>query len=192
MESPATYEQRFSGIREGDHMANRSAVRLSRLIALILSTFVWVFQAPNLPGANEDGEYHPVQPRWIIILGSYKDFEQAHKQGLTISHASKVPFSMQGLTYDKKVGVVFSGDHPDAGTYIARRDHTRILNEGGESGYISIERSDGYQGFAPGYYIIVGGIYSDRKESRTSLARFQAIIPDAYIKKSKIYMGCLH
>ena len=61
-----------------------------------------------------------------------------------------------------------------------------------ESEFISVERSDAYPGLRPGYYIVVGGLYGTAKEANKALARFKLPAADAYAKKTRIYMGCMH
>ena len=59
---------------------------------------------------------------------------------------------------------------------------------------VTIERSEFYDGFTKNLYIVVGGIYdvSDAETINRALAKFKSTVPDAYAKKTKIYMGCLH
>jgi len=143
-----------------------------------------------------DPENSVIREKFVLILCSYKDFHQARKQAIELSRATKVPFSMQGMTYDKKRGLIFpddSSNEADAGSYMPRRYNHGSVSDGAEEfGYISIERSDAYTGFTPGYYIVVGGIYDDTKEGKLALTRFKPVVADAYTKKTSIYMGCIH
>ena len=99
------------------------------------------------------------------------------------------------MIYDKKRGLILPDNDPDetyAGSYVLRR-YNELFNEPDKGAeYISIERSEAYPGFTPGFYIIMGGIYNDPKEAKGALTRFKPFVKDAYIKKTKIYMGCMH
>ena len=146
-----------------------------------------------------DGDFDPkllTVERLIILLGSFKDFEEAHQHVQAVSRASGMPFSMQGMIYDKKRGLIAPDDDPDtalAGSYILRRYDTAAMGkDGAETEYLSIERSDEYPGLKPGYYIIVGGIYGETEEAKKALARFKPVVADAEIRKTQIYMGCMH
>lgn len=134
--------------------------------------------------------------RMIVILGSYTDFKEASTHARAISRSSGVPFSLQGMVYDKRRGLILPDDDADtmyAGSYILRRHNTILLpGHSDESEFISIERSEAYPGLRPGYYIIVGGLYDTTKEAAHALARFKLPAADAYAKKTQVYMGCMH
>ena len=148
-------------------------------------------------GFADDSAFDPqmfIVPKFVLILGSFKSFHEAHKQALAISQASKVPFSLRGMIFDKRRGLILPDNDEDeiyAGSYVHRRYNTARLHAK-ETEYISIERSDAYPTFAPKLYIVVGGIYNDSKASRSAVDRFKPIVPDVYAKKTKIYMGCIH
>jgi hypothetical protein len=62
---------------------------------------------------------------------------------------------------------------------------------GDDGRYLSIEYSNGYKEFAKGYYIVIAesGEKGSMKESLKDVKRYYK---DSYLKKAKIYMGCLH
>lgn len=128
----------------------------------------------------------------VIILGSYKEYDQALKSVNRLSQATKVPYDDGGNIYDTKKGLRTPEDaeHPSAGFYLARRYHDC---DGTGSNCLSIEISDYYEGFSPGYYIIVGGIVPIDEKSQNLEALMQSYkksVPDAYYKRTLIYMGC--
>jgi hypothetical protein len=179
--------------------AARMASRLST--ALLVLTALATFSVPGIAGPKTPKKEESVeekinfdQPRWIVILGVYKDFAEAKADAQKFSKASSVPFSMRGNVFDKK-GLHYPKNFDDelyAGEYLARR-----TNAHGEAGqeleeYLSIERSDGYDGFAKGYYIVVGAVAETAKDGLAQAERFKAFSKDTYVKKTIIYMGCLH
>src|SRR5437867_9069663 len=94
--------------------------------------------------------------RWLVILDAEHDLYAAKREAERISKLSRLPFSMEGMEFDRRRGLALpdKGDGaPDAGRYIARR-----YNEDAENphGYISVERSDGYPGLKEGFYVVVG------------------------------------
>ena len=133
---------------------------------------------------------------YVVVLASERGFEAALRKAKAVGRHTGVPFSMQGMVYDPKRGLILPDDDPDpiyAGTYVGRRYNVARLEETGtESEFLSVERSEAYTGFAKGYYIVVGGIYATRGDAKQSLAKFIPFVPDAYAKQTAIYYGCMH
>jgi hypothetical protein len=135
------------------------------------------------------------EDRYVVILGSTKDFYEAKRKAEAIAKASRVAFSMQGMIFDKQRGLILPDDDSDptyAGAYIHRRYNTGAPDLAEATEYISIEKSEAYDGFKPGLYIIVGGIYPTSSEAAKSVKKFSKAVPDAYAKKTPIYLGCVH
>jgi hypothetical protein len=174
---------------------------MKSLFTMAAAIFVAVpgFAAEPKKAAKKSGMEEPpveqqTQPRWVVILGVYKDFHEAKANGQKFSKTSKVPFSLHGMIFDKK-GLRLPDNHEDpvwAGEYLARRYNTAWSGERELPEHISVERSEGYEGFAKGFYIVVGGIAETKKEGLDQGERFKAFAPDAYVKKTRIYMGCIH
>ena len=164
-----------------------------------LFLLVIVAALPNWAAANDNAvaaTKEATQQSYVVILGSYRDFHEAHRHAKAISAASGAPFSMQDRIYDAKRGLILRDDHPDelyAGSYISRRyNTTRLPGSQEEVEYLSIERSDAYAGFRKGYYILVAGIYDAQKEAQATVKKFSPVVADAYAKKTQIYYGCMH
>lgn len=135
-----------------------------------------------------------LENRWVSILSVYESFKDAKADAENVAAKSKVPFSMEGLVFDKKRGLIYPDNFDDkvfAGQYVSRRFNQTLIKDR-ETEYLSVERSDGYDGFKPGYYMVVAGIYESAKEAQAQTKRFAAWAPTAYAKKTKIYMGCMH
>ena len=64
-------------------------------------------------------------------------------------------------------------------------------NDWGDSKYVSVEYSDGFEGFTKGYYIVViaSGEKGDTmiKEALNEAKKFYS---DAYVKTCGVWMGC--
>ncbi len=128
--------------------------------------------------------------REVLILGSYKDYAQAVKVAQELKQKTGSGYSNRGLIYDTKKGLIWP-ENSDAfpGEYMARRYNDECGQE--TTFCITVERSDAYSGFRPDYYIIVGGIYDQNTpEAKQGLSFYKKTVPDAYLKKSDIYMGC--
>lgn len=137
-----------------------------------------------------------MENRNVVILSVYPKFSEAFDDAKKISKASGVAFSMEGRVFDKKRGLIYPDNFDDEvfrGQYVARREHVTVLpGENSEREYLSVERSDGYDGFKKGYYIVVAGIHSSPAAAQTQVKKFTAWAPTAYAKKTRIYMGCMH
>lgn len=131
----------------------------------------------------------------VLILGSYKDFAIALDKSKEYSQATAIPYSDRDMFFDKKRGWIFRDTIEDeiyAGTYYHRRSN---LDCGGaDAACISIEKSETYEGMSPGYYILIASIndLSEKSSVQDLLKNIQKVIPDAYLKKTPIYMGCTH
>ncbi len=135
-----------------------------------------------------------VENRWVAILSVYESFKDAKADAEKIAAKSNVSFFMEGRVFDKKRGLIYPDNFDDevfAGQYVARRYNQALIKDR-ETEYLSVERSDGYDGFKPGYYMVVAGVYESAKEAQAQIKRFAKWAPTAYAKKTKIYMGCMH
>lgn len=167
-------------------MHNRFPLEIA-LVTLWLATF---------PVCAPAAEPDYMENRWVAILSVYPKFADAKEDAEKIAKASGVPFSMEGRVYDKQRGLIYPDNYDDEvfrGVYVARRSDTTVLaGKEDETPFLSVERSDGYEGFKPGLYIVVAGIQEGKAAAESQAARFRAWAPTAYVKKTRIYMGCMH
>jgi hypothetical protein len=141
-------------------------------------------EIPALTGKEIlEGEFF--SDRYILILKSTKDYNEALNFARNAARKLKLEFDNDNRRYSKKKGIYFEGipDDDYNGGYYPRRYSDE---------FISLENSDGYKGFKKGYILVVGGIYNDRRASNEALGRVKAVYPDAYVKKTKMWMGCIH
>lgn len=150
----------------------------------------------NILVRAEAAEPDSMESRYVAILSVYPQFAEAKDDATKIAKASGVPFSMEGRVYDKKRGLIYPdnfGDEVFRGAYVARRYDTTVLaGKEDETVFLSVERSDGYEGFKPGFYMVVAGILENQTEAGARASRFRPWAPTAYVKKTRIYMGCMH
>jgi hypothetical protein len=145
-------------------------------------------------GANDEWADSPFVRLGVLVLGSYKSYPEAVRAAQSFGARSDYPYGSRGLVFDKKRGLIWPDDDEDeawAGAYAPRRDDNRcglaLLKP-----CVSVERSEAYEGFTPGLYIVVGGILDHSEEREKRLAAVRKLVPDAYIKQTAIYMGCMH
>lgn len=130
-----------------------------------------------------EGEFY--SDRYILILKSTKDYNEARSFAFKASKKLGLRFDNENVRYSKEKGIYFEGIEDDDynGEYYPRR----YAKES-----ISLENSDGYKGLAAGFIIVVGGIYNDRKSSNQALGKVKVVYGGAYVKKTKMWMGCIH
>lgn len=59
--------------------------------------------------------------------------------------------------------------------------------------YLSIERSNAYRSFQPGYFMVIAASGEPGSpDLLTTLKTTKSVFPDAYVKTEKVYHGCLH
>ena len=148
------------------------------------------------PSTSSAKEPDFMENRYVVILSVYKSFPEAREDAEKIGKAAKLPFSMEGRVFDKKRGLIYPDNFDDEvfrGQYVARRYHQTVLKGSDrDREYLSVERSDGYDGFKKGYYIVVAGVHDNSAAATAQTKRFTAWAPTAYPKKTRIYMGCMH
>jgi hypothetical protein len=127
----------------------------------------------------------------LLVVGSHRSYHAAVRAAKTFSDASGISYSSQGMIFDEPRGLIIPDDDPDEayrGQYVPRR-----YDDGCDQGRcVTVERSDGYDGFRPGLYIVVAGIVGRDAEAKARLKQAQRIVPTAYVRQTILYMGCMH
>ena len=127
----------------------------------------------------------------LLIVGSHGTYKAALAAAKAFGAASGIAYDSQGMIYDAKRGLILPDDSDDeayAGQYMRRRHDTC---SGGNT-CVSVERSEAYEGFRPGLYIVVAGVVGYGAEADERLKAARKIVPSAYIKQTTLYMGCIH
>ena len=149
----------------------------------------------SLP-ANATDEWidAPFHRLGILVVGSYKSYEEALRAAKRFSSRSAYPYGSRGMVYDRERGLIWPDDSADeawAGRYAPRRyDNECDIRD--SKPCITVERSEGYEGFTPGLYIVVGGVLGRDEQRVERLAAARKIVPTAYVKQTTIYLGCTH
>jgi len=123
----------------------------------------------------------------FLIVKSTKIYDEAKAFALQLSIKSGIKTDFRalveeptfGLSEEKQVCQEQGFDFP---CYIARGRYD-------DGVYISVEYSNAYSGFAKGYYIVM---LASGDDSKKVLAQIKKLVPDAYVKQSTVYMGCIH
>ena len=130
----------------------------------------------------------PYVEKGIIIIHSSKDYESAKRVVKDANKQMNFKIDLRGYYKGKKQPLVTDqicgcGQKHD---YVAR-------GRWDDGNYISIEYSDRYQGFSKGYYIVViASGDKDNEEMKKAWATAKGFYPDAYLKSTEVYIGCIH
>lgn len=130
------------------------------------------------------------QLSYVIIAGESEDYKTLDALAKKLGEQTGIKYDNEGLIWSAEKQLHWpddSGDEIYAGSYYMRRfDEKRI----------SLEMRDWYFDVKPVEYskkmIIVAGIYSNKKGARKQLAMIKKYAPSAYIRTTKIYIGCIH
>ncbi|MFT5821881.1 MAG: hypothetical protein ACI8ZM_003137 [Crocinitomix sp.] len=129
----------------------------------------------------------------FVIIISTKSYDAAleraqdasDKLGYPLNLRDLVPNEEMGLTLPREICSGICGDDSiEFPQYLPRSDY-------GDSKYVSVEYSNGFDGFNPGYYIVV--IASGEKGDpvvQEALEEAQQYYDDAYAKTCGVWMGC--
>lgn len=155
---------------------------------------IWIIIAVVLSGTLRLNAQDDTQTEKIgfVIVASVTNYDDALKEAKQASKKLNYKLDLRGLSPNSEIGLTMSEseceenrfDYP---AYIARGRYD-------EGKYVSIEYSDSFAGFTPGYYIVV--VCSAPKADTVLIqALGQAknfYKQDAYTKYADVYMGCIH
>jgi len=124
----------------------------------------------------------------FLIVKSTTEYIEAKQFAEEFSKKSGIEMNLRSLQYSKKIGLTQTmeaciSEGYDYPCYVARGRYDDGM-------YISIEYSNAYSGFTEGYYIVM--IRSEEKVPEIFLKEIKMFVPDAYIKYTSVYMGCMH
>ena len=161
------------------------------LIAVILVSTILVNVSSIHAQDQNPSDESPWLPVQFLIIKSTTSYDEAlsflHQAGERLG----IPVNLRDLIYDSQCGLTFPQD-------ICEREDVEFpcyipRGRWDEGEYLSVEWSDAYSSFTPGYYIVVAAsAYSGTGDLSTLLAKIKRVYPDAYIKVGLVYHGCMH
>jgi hypothetical protein len=129
----------------------------------------------------------------FVIIISTKSYDAALERAKDAATKLNYPLNLRDLHQNDESGLslpvlvcegIYGGGAVEYPQYLPRSDY-------GDSKYVSVEYSDGFDGFNPGYYIVV--IASGEKGDpviQEALEEAQVHYDDAYAKTCGVWMGC--
>ena len=149
------------------------------ILLLMLATSVEPTEPPDLVA------------KAFVILKSTPSYAEARAAATTAAEQLALrmnlrdlaPHPMTGLTFSEEACNAEFGEFP---CYVPR-------GRWDDGVYISIEHSSSYEGFEEGRYIVVlaSGAPHDRSV-RAAFRRAKPSFPDAVVRTTPVYLGCLH
>lgn len=123
----------------------------------------------------------------FLITLTTKNYKEARHFAEDLSKKTDIPLKLRGLHYNKQTGLSFDSktckkEYFDYPCYLERGRFDDGI-------YISIEYSSRYKDFTPGYYIVVLASGDDVSKA---LGRVRRVAPEAYVKSTRVYVGCMH
>lgn len=169
------------GVYSANNITKKSCCKL--ISAAVFISLAFVSSSAFADEQDIEGDFYSA--KYILILKSTKDYNEAVNFALDAGKKLKSKFNNDNKRYSKEKGIYFEGIEDDDynGGYYPRR-------YAGEN--ITLENSGYYEGFDEGYIIVVGGVYDDKESSTKALRNAQTIYNGAYVKKTKMWMGCIH
>ena len=140
--------------------------------------------------ANDDPD--PWVTVGFVIVRSTTDYREARRIVDEAKDRLGIPVDLRGLVFDGEHGLTFS---PEVCEKEALSPFPCYLARGRTDAgvYLSIERSDAYASFRPGYFLVFAANGDpESAELKATLAKVRGLFKDAYLKGGKVYQGCLH
>ena len=120
-------------------------------------------------------------PNYDEALAAAREAAKDLGVALALRHLS--PNATSGLTLPRKDCFDAVAGRIDWPCYYARGRFD-------DGAYVSIEYSSAYKEFRGGQYIVIGA--SGTAVTRALVKKAQRFVPDAYVKSTKVYLGCMH
>ena len=136
-------------------------------------------------------EISEMEKKGFLIVAAGKNYEAMKTLAVKASQKLNYKLDYRGLIPNQTYGLSFTqaaceAENFEYPSYIARGRFD-------DGNYVSIEYSNEYEGFTPGYYILVVSSYTKGNEELINSLKFvKKQYKTAYIKYADIYMGCIH
>ncbi len=141
--------------------------------------------------AEENIEAEPFADKEFVVIKSTHSFKEAAKAATSAAVNLGLRLDLRGLSPHHRTGLTFSeaecrkGDFPYP-CYVARGRYD-------DGAYVSVEWSSAYTGFSKGLYLVmVASNVPGSGESGRMLEVARRAYSDAYAKRARVYVGCMH
>ena len=164
-----------------------------KLLLLVCSLYLLCCNQPLKAvqtAATNDSVTENFATYYVAIADTGTSYYKLRSEAARLNAALHITIDTMGRHYDKqRHKIVLADDDEDEiyrGEYYPRR-------ETDTTGFLSLEYYEFYSG-QPGErnIALVAGIFEQRKTADALLEKIKPVMPGAFIKKAKVYTGCMH
>ena len=162
------------------------------LVLLVLCCAASLLDAEPSTGTEALTEEHPFVNKDFLVAASEKTYEGALAVARRLEKEAGIRLDLRGLTPNKETMLTITRKDCEENGWEWPMYYARGRFDDGV--YASIEHTSGYpESLTPGLFIVVAA-HGNRKDKEMGEAcrRVRSIIPSAYWKAVKIYVGCMH
>ena len=167
-------------------MSINTAVKPVRVLRASYKT-VATFKAFGVDTSETDGQLNAYADYYVLVVDTGKSYDELRTKMFNLHQSSNLAIDTLGRYYDRTKGLIQLPDDDDdemyAGEYYPRRYPSQ---------YLSLEYLEEYHPVSEAKTIaLVAGIYETKVSADSAL---NAIKPreNAFVQKSRIYVGCMH
>jgi hypothetical protein len=159
--------------------------RLAILVLLLIVT------RTVATAAKCDANLEPYVDKEFVILKSTPSFNEATRSAAKAAAELGVGLNLRGLSPNLRTGLTLSKEECARSEF---RYPCYVPRGRGDDGtYVSVEWSSEYELFAKGLYVVmITSSVPGSSETRHMLEAARRVYPDAYAKRAKVYVGCMH
>jgi len=139
----------------------------------------------------EPPEPPDVAPKSFVIVRSTTSYDEARAVAVAAAEQLAFRLNLRELAPDTALGLTFPEDDckNEFGSFPCYVPRGRW----DDGVYVSVEHTSSYEGFEEGFYIVVLASGSPRDRNvRAALRRAKTAYPEASIRTTPIYLGCIH
>lgn len=159
---------------------------------LIVSVFFFTSLSSQIETApTTESSSSPYAERDFLIIASTKNIKEAFALAKKASEKTGYRFRDNALQKDSVSGATFPIDTCktfgfEFPCYVARGRYD-------DGAYFSVEYSDAYSGFKKGFFIVIAANgHKDNEEFKNAVKKIKIQYPKSYIKRTTVYLGCMH
>jgi hypothetical protein len=126
-----------------------------------------------------------------VIVKSTAAYKDARRVAVDAAQRLGLPLDLRGLAPHRGSGLTFSREECKGGAF----DYPCYVARGrsDDGAYVSVEYSTAYDGFRPGLYIVViAGDSAGGDLAKRSAQAAKKVFRDAYVRRTGVYLGCIH
>jgi hypothetical protein len=127
----------------------------------------------------------------FVVVKMERQYENALHKAYEASERLHLALNLRGLKYNREIGLSLSREECDSNGWEYPMDYPRGRFDDGN--YVSIEWSNTFDSLKGGSYVVVVASGENNKEwLLNTLKGARKVYPDAFITRSKVFLGCMH